>query len=229
MIRYAYDRGITYIDCAQSYRTFEWIADATKGLPREKLFLQSKIGGKPADVLAAIDHHRKVYNADYIDSMLIHCMVKDGWTDEMKRNMDAYNEAESRKWIRSKGVSCHSLPALQDAAESDWTELHLVQIDPQGHVMDTPAEAVVATSDSSHVDPVMAEIEKMHTKGHGVIGMKLIGNGDFTKPEDREQAIRFAMSQPEIHAVVIGFKSPSEIDEAIERIESRPGRSMTVP
>ena len=164
LIRYAYDRGITYIDCAQSYRTFEWIADATKGLPREKLFLQSKIGGKPEDVLAAIDHHRKVYNTDYIDSMLIHCMVKCGWTDELKRNMDAYNEAKSRKWIRSKGVSCHSLPALQGAVESDWTEVHLVRIDPQGHVMDTPAETVFATSDSSHVDPVMAEIKKMHAK-----------------------------------------------------------------
>src|SRR5512137_2123218 len=25
LIRYAYDQGITYFDCAQSYRTFEWI------------------------------------------------------------------------------------------------------------------------------------------------------------------------------------------------------------
>ena len=54
LVHYAYDQGIRYFDCAQSYVTFEWIADAIKGLPREKLFLQSKIGGKPADVLAAI-------------------------------------------------------------------------------------------------------------------------------------------------------------------------------
>lgn len=218
LIRYAYDRGITYIDCAQSYRTFEWIGGAIKGLPREKLFLQSKIGGKPEDVLAAIDRHRQVYDTDYIDSMLIHCMIKDGWTDEWKRSMDAYDEAKSRKWIRSKGVSCHSLPALQDSAASDWVEVHLVRINPQGHVIDTPAEAVNAQSEQSHVGPVMTEIKKMHAKGHGVIGMKLIGNGDFTSPEDREKAIRFVMAQPEIHAVVIGFKSAGEIDEAIERI-----------
>jgi predicted aldo/keto reductase-like oxidoreductase len=64
----------------------------------------------------------------------------------------------------------------------------------------------------------MTEIKKMHAKGHGVIGMKIIGNGDFTNAEDREKSIRFAMSQPEIHAVVIGFKNTAEIDEAIERI-----------
>ena len=48
--------------------------------------------------------------------------------------------------------------------------------------------------------------------------MKIIGNGDFTKPEDREKSIRYAMSRPELNAVVIGFKSTAEIDEAIRRM-----------
>ena len=58
----------------------------------------------------------------------------------------------------------------------------------------------------------------MHAKGRGVIGMKIIGNGDFTKAEDREKSIRFAMSRPEMDAIVIGFKSTAEIDEAIKRV-----------
>jgi len=94
LIKYAYDKGITYIDTAQSYATFDWIAGAIRGLPREKLFIQSKIPGQPPNVLEAIDRHRKVFNTDYIDSMLIHCMSKTvgptisnaSWTDSMKRN-----------------------------------------------------------------------------------------------------------------------------------------------
>lgn len=218
LIRYAYDQGITYIDCAQSYRTFDWIGAAIKGLPREKLYLQSKIGGTPEDVLAAIDNHRKVYDTDYIDSMLVHCMVKDGWTDAMKRVMDGFSEAKEKKWIRAKGVSCHSLPALRTAAASDWTEIHLVRVNPQGAHMDTPAETWNATSDETHVSAVMKEIKTMHAKGHGVIGMKLVGDGDFKNPDDREKAMRFAMAQPEIDCVVIGFKSTDEIDEAIQRM-----------
>ena len=58
----------------------------------------------------------------------------------------------------------------------------------------------------------------MHAKGRGVIGMKLIGGGDFQNAEDREKAARFVMARPEINAVVIGFKSTKEVDEAIERI-----------
>jgi len=216
LIRYAYDKGITYFDCAQSYQTFPWLGGAIKGLPREKLYIQSKIGGQPQDILAAIDRHRQTYNTDYVDSMLIHCMIKDGWTDQMKRIMDGFDQAKEKKWIRAKGVSCHSLPALRTAAASDWVEVNLVRVNPQAKWIDGPEEQVFKSGDD--VAPVIKEIKTAREKGHGVIGMKLIGNGDFKNAEDREKAIRFAMAQSEIDAVVIGFKSREEIDEAIERM-----------
>ena len=216
LIRYDYDQGITYFDCAQSYRTFEWLGGAIKGLPREKLFLQSKVPGQPGNVLEAIDHHRKVFDTDYIDSLLIHCMVKDAWTDEYKRIMDGFEEAKEKKWIRAKGVSCHSLPALRTAAASPWAEVHLVRVNPQTSHIDGLEE----TWDRSGHDlsPVLAELKTMRAKGRGIIGMKIVGNGDFTDPADREKSIRFAMSRPELDAVVIGFKSTAEIDEAIRRM-----------
>ena len=216
LIHHAYDQGITYIDTAESYRTFEWISDAVKGLPREKLFIQSKMDGKPEDVLAVIDHHRKTFNTDYVDSLLIHCMTRGQWTDEWKRVMDAFNQAQERKWIRARGVSCHSLPALRAAVASDWSEVHLVRVNPQGSYTD--GETGAWGSHRSDIAPVMPEIKTMHAKGRGVIGMKIFGNGTFADPADREKSIRFAMACRDIDAVVIGFKSRQEIDEAIERI-----------
>lgn len=216
LIHYAYDQGITYIDAAQSYRTFEWIGGAIKGLPREKLFIQSKIGGQPEKIMEAIDRHRLVFDTDYVDCLLIHCMIKEGWTDQWKRIMDAFDEAKEKKWIRAKGVSCHSLPALRNATESNWTEVHLVRVNPQAKHIDGLEQTWNKSGDK--IEPVMEEIRKMRAKGRGVIGMKLVGNGDFQDPEDREKAIRYAMSHPEIDAVVIGFKNTAEIDEAIQRM-----------
>ncbi len=217
LIRCAFDRGITYFDCAQSYATFEWMGGAIKGLPREKLFLQSKIPGQPGDVLKAIDHHRQVFQTDYVDSLLIHCMVADGWTDPWKRVMDGFEEAKARQWIRVQGVSCHSLPALRTAVASDWPDVHLVRVNPQAKHIDGPEE----TWDKSGNDiaPVMEQLRAMRAKGRGIIGMKLVGDGDFVNAEDREKATRFAMSHSEINAVVIGFKNTQEIDEAIQRID----------
>jgi len=216
LVHYAYDHGITYIDTAQAYRTFNWIGDAIKGLPREKLFIQSKVPGKPEDVLAAIDRHRKTFDTDYIDSLLIHCMTRDAWTDEWKRIMDGFNEAKEKKWIRSKGVSCHTLPALQRATASDWTEVHLVRVNPQGNRTDGPVADW--NSEPHDIGPVMKEIKTMHAKGRGVIGMKILGNGDFRDPAEREKSIRHAMACKEIDAVVIGFTNTKQIDEAIERM-----------
>ena len=216
LVHYAYDQGITYFDCAQSYKTFDWIGGAIKGLPREKLFIQSKVPGKPEEVLATIDRHRKVFDTDYVDSMLIHCMVKDRWTDEWKRIMDAFNEAQEKKWILAKGVSCHSLPALRTATVSPWTQVHLVRVNPQCSHIDGMDESWEKSG--KDLSPVLAELKEMHAKGRGVIGMKIIGNGEFVKAEDREKSIRFAVSRPELDAIVIGFKSKAEIDEGIKRV-----------
>ena len=130
--------------------------------------------------------------------------------------MDAFDAAKVKKWIRAKGVSCHSLPALRLATSSPWTEVHLVRVNPQGKHIDGMEQAW--DKPGSNLEPVLAELKTMRTKGRGVIGMKIIGNGDFKQPEDRERSIRFAMSRPELDAIVIGFKSTNEIDEAVRRV-----------
>jgi len=216
LIHYAYDQGITYFDCAQSYRTFEWLGGAIKGLPREKLFIQSKVMGNPEKIMEVIDKHRKTFDVDYVDSLLVHCMVKGTWTDEWKRMMDAFDEAKDKKWIRAKGVSCHSLPALRAAAASKWPEVHLVRVNPQCKHIDGPGETW--NDSGKDMAPVLAEMKTMRDKGRGIIGMKLVGDGEFVDAEDREKAARYAMSRPELDAVVIGFKSRAEIDEAISRL-----------
>ncbi len=220
LIRYAYDQGITYIDTAESYRTHEWVREAIKGLPREKLFIQTKMGGVPEKPLEVLDRFRKELNVDYIDSLLTHCAVSKTWDTERKRLMDAFEEAKQKKIIRAHGASFHSVPALTRSAELDWMDVHLIRINPQGAHMDTPTENWNAKSDVSHVPAVLEQIRTVRRKGHGIIGMKLIANGDFTKPEDREKSIRFAMQSSLLDAVVIGFKSTAEVDEAIQRINS---------
>lgn len=216
LIRYGYDQGITYIDTAEAYGTHEMVREAIKGLPREKLFIQTKMPGNAKNPLETIDRYRKELGVDYIDSLLTHCTVTKNWDEERKRYIDAFEEAKQKKIIRAHGVSCHSLPALTRAAEMDWCDVHLVRINPQGAHLDTPKETWNAKSDVSHLGPVVEQMEIMKQKKRGVIGMKLIGNGDFKKFEDRKKSIRYAMKSGLLSAAVIGFKNVAEIDEAIK-------------
>ncbi len=218
LVHYAYDKGIRYFDCAKNYKTFEWIGDAIKDLPRDKIFILSKIGGNPEKPEEVIDMHLKNYKTDYVDAMLVHCATKDSWTDDVKRLMDSIAEAQQKGKIRAKGVSCHSLPALRVAAKSDWVDMNLVRVNPQAK--HTDGETPKWDGPSAGIEPVVEQLKIMDEKGHGIIGMKLIGDGDFKDPADREKSIRYAMSRPELDAVVIGCKSEAEIDEAIERINN---------
>jgi len=221
LVRYAYDQGITYIDIARSYRTHTMLGEAIKGLPREKLFIQTKMGGNPEKPLEDIDRYRKDYGVDYIDCLLVHCTITPNWEEERKRVMDAMQEAKDKKIIRAHGVSCHSLPALTRAAELDWVDVNLVRVNPQGVLVDTPqSRSWNAESDAAHVPPVVEQIKRMRDKGHGIIGMKIMGEGRFTNPEDREKSIRFAMQPGLLDCVTIGFKSTEEIDEALKRMNS---------
>jgi predicted aldo/keto reductase-like oxidoreductase len=167
-----------------------------------------------------LDRYRTELGVDYIDSLLCHCMVKANWEDDHKRMMDVFEDAKDKKIIRSHGVSCHTLPATIKAAELDWVDVNLVRINPQGVHMDTPEEKWNAVSDLSHLPDVLKQVKIMRQNGHGIIGMKIIGNGDFTDARDREMSIRFTMQSGLVDAVVIGFKSAGEIDEAIMRINS---------
>lgn len=218
LIRYAYDQGLTYIDTAQNYQTHEMVREAIKGLPRETLFIQTKIPSTPEKPGEVLDRYRQELGVDYLDSVLAHVATTAQWDDERRRVLDTLEEAKQNKIIRSHGVSCHGLPALRRATQVNWVDVHLVRLNPQGRHIDGPTPKSQPGTDQGTLDQVRNEILEMRAKGRGIIGMKLIGNGEFTSPADRERSIRFAMQSGLLDAAVIGFKSPAEIDEAIERV-----------
>ena len=218
LIRYAHERGIRYIDTAVGYKTHTWIREAIQGLPREDFFILTKMSGRPENPLAELDRYRQELGVDYIDSLLVHCKIHPDWDETHKRLLDAFEEAKHKQIIRSHGVSCHSLPALRKATDLKWVDVNLVRINPQGAKLDTERETYYDQSSEATVPVVVEQIRKMKKNGHGVIGMKLIADGDFKDAVDRKKSIRFAMQKSGIDAAVIGFKSTDEIDEAIENM-----------
>jgi 1-deoxyxylulose-5-phosphate synthase len=219
LVRYAYDRGARYIDTADNYRIHDMVREAIRGLPREKLFIQTKMPMRPENLqnpLATIDRYRKELGVDYIDSLLLHCMMGTDWAERAKPMMDGFDEAQRRGWVRAKGVSCHGLPSLKSSTGNEWIEVQLARINPQGRYVDGHDPKVMAPEGS--VPEAVKELQAMHAKGRGIIGMKLVGNGDFTNAEDREKAMRYAMTCGFVDAVVVGVKSNAEVDEAIERM-----------
>ena len=103
---------------------------------------------------------------------------------------------------------------MAEFAGNKWLDIAMIRMNHAGVKMDTPD-----TRDSenlSDVNQVVFETKKVHANGMGVISMKLVGEGRFTKPEERAAALKFAMNLGAVDTVTLGFKNTQEIDEAIE-------------
>jgi aryl-alcohol dehydrogenase-like predicted oxidoreductase len=216
VIRYAYEKGIRYFDCADSYGTHPSTKEALKSFPRESFTIGTKIwvgkGGIPEaerpDANVVIDRFRTELNTDYIDLVQIHCMTSGDWTDQQKRQMDILDSLKSKKIIRAHGVSVHSLEAMEAAAESPWVDVVHVRINPFGEAMDR--------KDPTQVIPV---IEKLHKAGKGVIGMKLIGNGKFRSDNEKiDASLKYVLGLGTVDMIIIGFELPEQIDNYAQRV-----------
>ena len=217
IIREAYNKGIRFFDCADSYGTHPFTAAALKGISREKYVLSSKIwvsqGGIPEperpDADVVIDRFRKELKTDYIDLVQIHCMTDGKWTDKHKKQMDILETLKAKKIIRAHGVSVHSLEAMEACVENSWIDVIHVRVNPYGESMDNKDPAVVI--------PV---IEKLHKAGKGVIGMKLIGNGKFRNDSEKiDASLKYVMDLKTVDMIIVGFELPEQIDNYIARIE----------
>lgn len=219
LVRHAYDRGIRFFETAESYRGMpEMLSIALKGIPRDSYRLMTKMrSGEATDLPTAVDRLRKQLNTEYIDIVLLHCVRTRDWAEEFKPIRDTFSEAKEKKQIMAHGASCHGTLPLNAFPGQKWLDVALMRVNNDGVKMDTLRGD---DREKGDVPAITATIAKVHGQGTGTIGMKIMGEGRFTAPEQRDASLKFVMNLGTVDAVTIGYKSTTEIDEAIERINS---------
>ncbi len=211
LVRYAfYEKGITYFDTADQYGSHIYLRDALKGIPREKLFIQTKTRATTAEMARAdIERLRQELGMDYVDTLLMHCMTTSTWPKDFRPVMDVLSDAKEKKQVRAIGVSCHGMDPLRAAVNCDWVEIDLARINPVG---------VKARMDGKP-EEVVPCLKSMHEQGKGILGMKILGEGTFKTEEQQIASLRFVIGLGCVDAMVIGFESPEQIDQIMSRVE----------
>ncbi|MEJ5369311.1 MAG: aldo/keto reductase [Bryobacteraceae bacterium] len=217
LVRHAYDRGIRFFETADAYREMPvMLGTALKGLPRDSYRLMTKIRLSDAgNFQATFDRFRKELQTEYLDILLIHCVRRPTWPEDLERLRDAMSEAKVKKVLLAHGASCHGLLPLRRFPGNQWLDVALLRVNHDGTRMDNLEGTEYGKGD---VNEVVERIAAIHKQGTGVIGMKIIGEGAFQSPEQRDASIRFVTKLGTVDSITIGYKSPAEIDEAIERL-----------
>lgn len=207
LVRHAMDKGVNFFDLADQYGSNPYFARAVQGVPRDQYVIQTKSNSRnPERARQDIDRFLRELQTDYIDSLIIHCVTEGDWTTRFRGVMDVFEEAKQAGKIRSHGVTCHSFAALQAAEASDWVQVNMVRWNAHRSHMDNDVESARAL------------FQKMRAKGQGMIGMKVVGQGDLlrggkaTTPED---CVRFQIESGVVDAFVVGMEKIEQVDQLL--------------
>jgi aryl-alcohol dehydrogenase-like predicted oxidoreductase len=207
LLRNGYDQGLHFFDAADSYGSHPHVAEALKSVDRNKVTILTKSWARdPAEMRADLDRFRRELGVDHIDIFLMHCLTESDWTTRYRPVMDVLEEAKRQGIIRAHGCSCHSIEALRAAAASPWVDVDLVRINPIGSHMDADPDTVISV------------IRQMKASGKGIIGMKILGQGDLRGRQD--EALQFALRLNLLDAFTVGAESIPEQNDLLRRISA---------
>jgi predicted aldo/keto reductase-like oxidoreductase len=222
LMRHGYDRGIRFFDLADQYGSHYYFREALRFIPREDVTILSKFqyrfdGESPTTLKPqqqrhstkkAIDRFRLELNVDVLDILLMHAVVTPDWTDELAGFIEVLQEHKEKGIVKALGMSCHTLDALKTAAKTEWVQVALTRINPEGISMDGSPEEVI---------PVQ---RKFKERGACVMGMKIYGGGQLVHKKD--ECMRFAQNLGYLDAMTLGATTPQEVDESIRLINKYP-------
>ena len=209
---HAYERGIRFYDMAEVYGSMPFVGESIKTLPRENLTLLTKIwipednADYKLNLSENIDRFRKEIGTDYIDVLLMHYITEGGWEKNRARYMDEFLKAKQDGILKAVGISSHNIDALKEAAVNPWIDVIMARMNPFGTNMD------------GSPDDVKTVLATAKENGKGIVGMKIFGEGVHVKDDEREQSIRFALKESNIHCMTLGLESIEQMDDAIERV-----------
>ena len=205
LLHAAYEQGINFWDSADQYGTHPHMKQALKGIPREKVVVLTKTHATSADEMKDdLDRFRKEIGTDYLDIVLLHMMTDSDWPEEKQGAMEVLTKARQDGIVRAHGVSCHTLEALEAAANSDWVQVDLARINPVGASMD------------ADVPTVERVLRRMHKDGKGVIGMKIFGAGRLRDRVD--ECLQYVLGIDFVDAFTIGQESQGQMQDLLRRI-----------
>ena len=210
VVRAAVEGGITFIDTATLYGTYEHIALGLKGWGGT-VTVATKTHARADRALAEkhIETALKELDRDVIDIMLCHCARGRFTEDEWGPTLEALLAARDKGLIRMVGLSSHSVAGVMDAVRHPAMDVvhPLINLKGMGII-------------DGGVEEMLAAIREAHQAGMFVYAMKSLAGGNFVPI--REEALRFIFGVGELDAVVVGMVTPQEVDWNLRFAAGRP-------
>jgi aryl-alcohol dehydrogenase-like predicted oxidoreductase len=228
LMRHAYDCGIRFFDLADLYGTHVYFREALQHMDRDKLAILTKVWWRydgPEDQTSlperrqmartTLERFRHELATDYIDIVLLHCLMRPDWSEHMQPYMEVLSEEKQKGRIKTLGCSCHNFEAMKTAAVTPWIDVILARINMQG------GKEVMMDGSREDVEGVLRLARQ---NGKAIIGMKVFGEGRLA--DQRDACMKYAQECGLLDAMTIGFHTPEQIDDVLRLMHKYPAKAL---
>jgi aryl-alcohol dehydrogenase-like predicted oxidoreductase/ferredoxin len=213
LIRKAIERGVNFLDTAQSYGTYPHIRAALDSLPDRgrDVVISTKSAAKTyEEMAAAVLEARRALGRDVIDIFLLHAARVDASVfDERKGAYECLLDMKSKGIVRAVGISTHSVQVVGKATEVDGIDIVFPIINVRG----------MGILHGTRDDMVQA-IKRAASAGRGLFAMKALAGGNLLS--DIEGAFAYVRALEGISAVAVGMVDEEELEVNLAIFNGRP-------
>jgi len=193
------------------------------------------------DALREFNSALKELGVDYIDICLLHAVRTEHELEARAGALDTLLELKEKGKVRAVGMSSHGLEALKAVMAIPGIDAVWVRINFAGLNMDAarpgvydqiaavpwvrkaagllpkrvqavfrprPESLLVSEDDRREVEET---VRKIHSRSKGVVGMKVIAEGQLR--EQAKRAVEYVRDMPFVDSLVIGMLNKREIEE----------------
>ncbi|MBU4227935.1 aldo/keto reductase, partial [bacterium] len=200
LIRTALERGITFIDTAEAYKTYPHIKKALEGYNGE-VIIATKSSAKTYEKMEqSIKNALESLGRTYIDIFLLHAArVIPSVFEERAGALQCLKDYKSKGVIRAIGISTHAVGIVRRAAE-------IKEIDIIFPIINRLGMGIIGGS----VDEMVKAISGASKAGKGLYAMKALAGGHLI--DQLEEAFNFVRNIKGISSIAVGMVSPEELE-----------------
>lgn len=199
----AWNRGLTFWDSADNYKTHPHIARALKQLPRDQVQLTSKTYSKtPAQTRTDVLRCLGELETEYLDVLLLHEVDSCEELIDKQPCLKELHRMKEEGLLRSVGVSTHSIDVLEKLV-----------VDPLVEVVFTNYNVANEHMDASMRD-YEAALQTAFDSGKAVYLHKTFNEGKLI--HRYQEAIEFNLSRSFAHSIAVGIVRPEELARLLQ-------------
>lgn len=211
-VRYAYDLGLNYFDCAHSYwegHSEEVYGDVLSDV-RKKVFITTKSSKRTRrEAEAELHASLKSLKTDYLDLWQMHGVQSKEDIDRIFSPggaIEAFEAAKTAGKCRFFGFTGHYDPNIHAAMLKAYPKWDSILI---------PLHA----ADPAYLSFENIALPAAVQRGIGIQAMKVFGNAFLLRVLNAEECLRYALSLP-ISCATVGCSTPGQLDDDVRIAQS---------